>query len=64
MKDTQDREHFRINIIWSDGNDIVVSSYGVKKKSEKKNVLLLQTMRPLLDITKDHGKKVYKNKLY
>lgn len=55
----QDCEDLSANIIWSDNNDVVLPSYGVKRKLEKNNFLLLGAMRILLGITKDDwGTKV------
>lgn len=44
-------------MFWTDNSNLCLSSYIVKTKSERKNVLLLSTMRPLMGITKDDGRE-------
>ena len=57
IKSMNDREDLSTIIYWCDDTNTVLSSYVVKTKSGKKNVLLLSTMTPTLGITKDDGKK-------
>ena len=45
--------------------DLALCSYHVKTKSKgKRNVLMLTTMRPMLGITRDGGKKTALYKFY
>ena len=58
------REDFSQMIHFEEGKkDLALCSYHVKTKSKgKRNVLMLTTMRPMLGITRDDGKK--KSALY
>ena len=59
MKKTDGRPELSYEVHWSDRNKhMSIHSYVVKTKSSgPRNVLLLTTMKPILAITKDDGKK-------
>ena len=59
LKNKSEREDFSVTCHYESGNkDLCLLSYFVKTKSSgKKNVLLLSTMRPLNDITRDDNKQ-------
>ena len=46
-----------VEIYWDKSGNMNISSYVVKTSSEKRNILMLSTLRPLLGTTKDDGKK-------
>ena len=56
IKSINNRDDFSAIVYWADDN-LNLSSYVVKTKSGKKNVLLLSTMRRIMGVTKDDGKQ-------
>ena len=57
IKDISTREILSTETYWEQDGDLSLSSYVVRASSGKKNILMLTTMRPLLGVTSDDGKK-------
>ena len=63
LKETKNRELLSLEIYWDENSPLSILSYVVKTFKGKKNVILLSTAPPILDITKDDGKsklEIYK----
>ena len=60
---TTEREEFSYKVLWpKDESYMSLHSYVVETKSTgKRNVLLLSTLKPLLALTRDDGKKTPSN---
>ena len=56
LKETKSRELLSSEIYWDGNSPLSISSYVVKTSKGNKNVILLSTTPPILDITKDDGK--------
>ena len=56
LKENKNRELLSSEIYWDKNSFLSISSYVVKTSKGKKNVILLSTAPPILDITKDNWK--------
>ena len=54
LKENKNRELLSSEIYWDKNSFLSISSYVVKTSKGKKNVILLSTAPPILDITKDN----------
>ena len=54
LKENKNRELLSSEIYWDKNSFLSISSYVVKTSKGKKNVILLSTASPILDITKDN----------
>ena len=54
LKENKNPELLSSEIYWDKNSFLSISSYVVKTSKGKKNVILLSTAPPILDITKDN----------
>jgi hypothetical protein len=58
LKEVRNKEPLQSELYWEKSKgDVNLTSYTVKTSKGKKNVLVMATVRPILGVTKDDGKK-------